>query len=154
MPRTIAGELKGDGRRVAIAASRFNSAIVENLVTGALDCLVRHGVKDQDITVVRCPGSLELPVVCKKLAAAKKYDAVIALGAVIRGETPHFDYVASECAKGIAMVAMAAEIPVIFGVLTTDTTDQAMARAGIKAGNKGADAAMAALEMVNLLAGL
>jgi 6,7-dimethyl-8-ribityllumazine synthase len=154
MPKTFAGDLNGDGKRFAIAATRFNGAIVEQLVAGALDALVRHGVKDKDIAVARVPGAWELPLVVKKLAESGKYDAVIALGCVIRGETPHFDYVAGEAAKGIANASLAAGVPVAFGVLTTDTTDQAAARAGLKAGNKGVDAAMAALEMVNLLGGM
>ena len=151
MPKLLAGDLSGSGKRFAIAATRFNAAIVEQLVAGALDCLLRHGVKDQDITVVRLPGAWELPVVVKRLAEARAYDAVIALGCVIRGETPHFDYVAGEAAKGLAAAALGSGVPVSFGVLTTDTTEQAAARAGLKAGNKGVDAALAALEMVNLL---
>ncbi len=154
MPKTIAGDLNGDGKRFAIAATRFNGAIVEQLVAGALDALVRHGVKDKDITVVRVPGAWELPLAVKKLTEGGKYDAVIALGCVIRGETPHFDYVAGEAAKGLANAGLASGVPVAFGVLTTDTTDQAAARAGLKAGNKGVDAAMAAIEMANLLGGL
>lgn len=137
-------------KRYAIAASRFNATIVEQLVAGALDVLRRHGVAEDAITVVRVPGAWELPLVCQKLAA--KHDAVIALGAVIRGETPHFDYVAGECAKGIAKVGLDSGKPVIFGLLTTDTTDQAAARAGGKAGNKGAEAAAVAVEMLSLLA--
>ncbi len=151
MPTSINGQLTGAGKRFAIAASRFNGAIVEQLVAAAVDALIRHGVADKDITVVRCPGAWELPLVVQKLAASKKADAVIALGCVIRGDTPHFDYVAGECAKGIAAVQAHSGIPVAFGVLTTDTTEQAQARAGLKAGNKGVDAAMTALEMVNLM---
>ncbi|MBA3938654.1 MAG: 6,7-dimethyl-8-ribityllumazine synthase [Planctomycetes bacterium] len=151
---SIAGDLHGEGRRFAIAAGRFNGAIVEQLVAGAIDALVRHGVKDTDIVVARCPGAWELPLLVKKLAASAKYDAIVALGCVIRGETPHFDYVAGECAKGLAAISLASEVPVSMGVLTTDTTDQAQARAGLKAGNKGVDAALAALEMVNLLGGI
>ncbi len=154
MPKSITGDLNASGKRFAIAATRFNGAIVESLVAGAIDALVRHGVKDADITVVHCPGAWELPLVVKRLAAGKKIDAVIALGCVIRGETPHFDYVAGECAKGLAAVQHDSGVPVAFGVLTTDTTDQAWARAGLKAGNKGVDAAMAAIEMVNLLGNL
>lgn len=150
----ITGDLKGEGHRVAIAAARFNGQIVEQLIIGAIDGLVRHGVAEDAITVARCPGSWELPLVAKRLAASGTYDSVIALGAVIRGETPHFDYVAGEAAKGLAMVQMETNVPVIFGVLTTDTTDQAQARAGGKAGNKGYDAAVSAIEMVNLLEGL
>ena len=151
---SIAGDLHGEGRRFAIAAGRFNGAIVEQLVAGAIDALVRHGVKEKDITVARCPGAWELPLLVKKLAASDKYDAIVALGCVIRGETPHFDYVAGECAKGLAGISLASEVPVAMGVLTTDTTEQAQARAGLKAGNKGVDAALAALEMVNLLGGI
>lgn len=154
MSKSITGDLTASGKRFAIAATRFNGAIVESLVAGAIDALVRHGVKDADITVVHCPGAWELPLVVKRLAAGKKIDAVIALGCVIRGETPHFDYVAGECAKGLAAVQHDSGVPVAFGVLTTDTTDQAWARAGLKAGNKGVDAAMAAIEMVNLLGNL
>lgn len=154
MSKSISGDLNASGKRFAIAATRFNGAIVENLVAGAIDTLVRHGAKDSDITVVHCPGAWELPLVVKRLAAGKKTDAVIALGCVIRGETPHFDYVAGECAKGLAAVQHDSGVPIAFGVLTTDTTDQAAARAGLKAGNKGVDAAMAAIEMVNLLGNL
>ena len=158
MPKSITGDLNASGKRFAIAATRFNGAIVESLVAGAIDTLVRHGAKDSDITVVHCPGAWELPLVVKRLASgggtAKKIDAVIALGCVIRGETPHFDYVAGECAKGLAGVQQDSGMPIAFGVLTTDTTDQAWARAGLKAGNKGVDAAMAAIEMVNLLGNL
>lgn len=154
MPRILAGNLQGTGRRIALAVARFNGAIAEQLVAGAVDCLVRHGVKDADITIARCPGSWELPLLCQRLARTKNFDAIIALGAVIRGDTPHFDYVAGECAKGIAHVGMHENLPVVFGVLTTDTTEQAQARAGLKAGNKGADAALTAIEMCDLLAGL
>jgi 6,7-dimethyl-8-ribityllumazine synthase len=151
MPNYIAGQLSGSGKRFAIAATRFNGAIVENLIAGALDCLKRHGVADKDITVVHCPGAWELPLITAKLAASKKYDAIITLGCVIRGDTPHFDYVAGECAKGLANVQNASGVPVAFGVLTTDTTEQAQARAGLKAGNKGVDAAASAIEMVQVL---
>lgn len=151
MPRTIEGQIAGAGVKVAIAAARFNGHIVESLIAGAIDALTRHGVAADAITVVRAPGAWELPLVIQKLAAAKSYDAILALGCVIRGETPHFDYVAGENAKGIAMVSLATGVPVLNGVLTCDTTDQALARAGLKAGNKGADAAVAALEMVALL---
>jgi 6,7-dimethyl-8-ribityllumazine synthase len=151
MPRSISGQLIGTGRRFAIAVARFNGHVVENLVAGAVDCLVRHGVKEDDIVIARCPGAWELPLVVKKLADAKKQHAIIALGCVIRGETPHFDYVAGECAKGLSAIALQTQVPVAMGVLTCDTVDQAMARAGLKAGNKGVDAAMAALEMASLL---
>ena len=150
----ISGDLKGEGHRIAIAATRFNSQVVEQLVGGALDGLIRHGVAEDAITVVRCPGAWELPVVVKRLAASGKYDAIIAVGAVIRGETPHFDYVAGESAKGIAAVALESNLPVLNAILTTDTTEQAMARAGGKAGNKGYEAAVAAIEMINLLENL
>jgi 6,7-dimethyl-8-ribityllumazine synthase len=150
----ISGDLKGEGHRIAIAATRFNSQVVEQLVGGALDGLIRHGVAEDAITVVRCPGAWELPVVIKRLAASGKYDAIIAVGAVIRGETPHFDYVAGESAKGIAAIALDANLPVLNAILTTDTTEQAMARAGGKAGNKGWEAAVAAIEMINLLENL
>ncbi len=150
MPNVIAGSLNApQGKRYAIAASRFNSTIVEQLVAGALDVLVRHGVPDAAITVVRVPGAWELPLVCQKLVA--KHDAVIAVCAVIRGETPHFDYVAGESAKGLANVGLAAGKPVINGILTTDTVDQAVARSGGKAGNKGAEAALVAIEMLTVL---
>jgi len=147
---TISGSLSPlPGKRYAIAASRFNTTIVEQLVSGAVDVLTRQGVPLEAITVVRVPGAWELPVVAQKLVA--KHDAVIAVGAVIRGDTPHFDYVAGECAKGLAKVGMDSGKPVIFGVLTTDTTEQAAARAGGKAGNKGAEAALVAIEMLTLL---
>lgn len=153
MPIQIAGELGAlkPGTRFAIAAARFNSSIVERLVEGCVDVLGRHGVADGDISIARCPGAWELPLVAQRLAASKRYAAVIAIGCIIRGDTPHFDYVAGECSKGLAKVGLDSGLPVIFGVLTTDTTDQAFARAGIKAGNKGADAALTAIEMVSLL---
>ena len=139
------------GKKFAIVVSRFNAFITEKLVEGALDALKRHGVNDGDITVVWVPGAFELPVVTKRLAEAKKHDAVIALGCVIRGATAHFDYVAGEAAKGIGQAAMSTGVPVVFGVLTTDSIEQAIERAGTKAGNKGVDAAMAAIEMADLL---
>jgi 6,7-dimethyl-8-ribityllumazine synthase len=156
MPKDISGQLTGAGRRFAIAAARFNGHIVESLIAGAVDCLERHGVAGDEILVVRCPGAWELPLVVQRLAAGaegkkRKLDGIIALGCVIRGETPHFDYVAGECAKGLAAAQLANRIPVAMGVLTCETTDQALARAGLKAGNKGVDAAMAALEMASLL---
>jgi 6,7-dimethyl-8-ribityllumazine synthase len=138
------------GARFAIAAARFNDLIVDRLVEGALDALRRHGVADGDIVLAKCPGAFELPLLCQRLVAGKKVEAVIALGCVIRGSTPHFDYVAGHAAKGCGQVAMSSGIPVVFGVLTTDTIEQAIERAGTKAGNKGADAALGALEMVNL----
>jgi 6,7-dimethyl-8-ribityllumazine synthase len=137
--------------RFALVAARFNSAIVENLVTGALDGLKRHGVADDAIDLVRVPGSYEIPLVAQRLAASKNYAAVICLGAVIRGDTDHYDYVAGEAASGVARAALATGVPVIFGILTCDTLEQALNRAGAKAGNKGFDAALTAIEMVNLL---
>lgn len=150
MATNIDGGLQAGGLSIAIAAARFNSTIVERLVEGAVDGLQRSGVADDAITIARCPGAWELPLVCQKLAAGS-YDAVIALGCVIRGDTPHFDHVAGECSKGVSKVALDSGKPVIFGVLTTDTVDQAWNRAGIKAGNKGFESAMAAIEMINLL---
>ena len=151
MANQISGNLTAPaGKRYAIVASRFNATIVEQLVGGALDVLRRNGIAEDQITVVRVPGAWELPVTCQKLVAT--HDAVIALGAVIRGETPHFDYVAGECTKGLAKVGLDSGKPVIFGVLTTDTTDQAASRAGGKAGNKGAEAAAVAIEMLSLFA--
>ena len=138
------------GARFAIVAARFNATIVERLVEGARDGLDRHGVEASNITLVRVPGAWELPLVCARLAKSNKFDAVIALGAVIRGATAHFDYVAGEAAKGVAEASVASGVPVVFGVLTTDTIEQAVERAGTKAGNKGFDAAMAAIEMVTL----
>lgn len=149
--KTIEGGFDGAGRKFAIAAGRFNSYIVDSLVAGAVDALVRHGVARKDVTLVRVPGCFELPLAAKRLAAGGKYDAVIALGAVIRGATPHFDYVAGQCAAGLAQVQLETGVPVAFGVLTTNTIEQAIERAGTKAGNKGVDAAMTALEMVSLL---
>jgi len=146
----VEGKLKADGIKFAIAVSRFNSFITDRLLEGAIDCILRHGGKEEDITVFKVPGSFELPLVAKKLAK-KDFDAVIALGAVIRGETPHFDYVAAEVSKGIAQVSLETEKPVIFGVLTTDSVEQAIDRAGAKAGNKGWEAALPAIEMANLL---
>jgi 6,7-dimethyl-8-ribityllumazine synthase len=151
MVKYIDGNLKGDGRKIGIIVSRFNSFIAEKLLEGAIDTLVRSGVADKNIEVARVPGAYEIPLVAQKMARAKRYDAVICLGVVIRGATPHFDYVAGEAAKGIAQVSLESGIPVMFGVLTTDTIEQAIERAGSKGGNKGADCAMAALEMVSLL---
>lgn len=149
--RTIEGDFSTPNANYAIVAARFNSFIVDSLLSGAIDALIRHGVSDKNITVIKVPGAFELPLVAKRIAASGKYDAIIALGAVIRGSTPHFDYVAGECAKGIGQVGMTQDLPVVFGVLTTDTIEQAIERAGTKAGNKGADAAMTALELVSLL---
>ena len=154
MLRTVEGGFDGKGKRFAITASRFNAFVVDHLVEGAADVLRRHGVAEGDITVYKCPGAWELPVLTRRVAEKGEVDAVVAVGAVIRGGTPHFDYVAAEVTKGLAQVGMQAAIPVTFGVLTTDTIEQAIERSGTKAGNKGAEAAMAALEMVNLLAAL
>jgi len=150
----VEGNLLCRNARFGIAVSRFNSYIVESLVDGAIDTLRRHGAEDKDIEVVRAPGAFELPLVAKRMATVGRYDAIIALGAVIRGGTPHFDYVAGECTKGLASVSLDAEIPLAFGVLTVDTIEQAIERAGTKAGNKGAEAAISAIEMVNLLSEL
>lgn len=150
-PKSIEGTLiVPKGARFAIVAARFNSFIVERLVDGALDALKRHGAELANISVVRVPGAWEIPFACARLVKSAKVDAVIALGAVIRGSTPHFDYVAAEVSKGVAQVAMASGTPVSFGVLTTDTIEQAIERAGTKAGNKGFDAALAAIEQVSL----
>ena len=146
----ISGVISAAGTRVCIVASRFNGFIVESLVGGAVDALTRVGGPAASITVVRCPGAYELPMVAQRCARSGRFDAVVCLGVVIRGATPHFDYVAGEAAKGIAQVAMAADVPVTFGVLTTETIEQAVERAGTKAGNKGADAALAALELLSL----
>jgi 6,7-dimethyl-8-ribityllumazine synthase len=148
---TIEGDLQVRGARFGIVLGRFNGFIGESLLSAAIDTLVRHGASEADIHVVRVPGAYEIPLVAKKMAAAGDYDALIALGAVIRGATPHFDYVAGECSRGLAQVGMQFDIPVGFGVLTVDSIEQAIERAGTKAGNKGADAAMAAIEMVSLL---
>jgi 6,7-dimethyl-8-ribityllumazine synthase len=137
--------------RFCLVAARFNSFIVESLLDGAIDTLKRHGVREDEITLVRVPGAFEMPLVLEKLAAKGEYDAIVALGAVIRGGTPHFDYVAGECVKGMAQVTLKHGIPVAFGVLTVDTIEQAIERAGTKAGNKGAEATLSAVEMVNLL---
>jgi 6,7-dimethyl-8-ribityllumazine synthase len=149
--KTLEGGFDGAGRKIAIAAARFNAYIVDSLVSGALDALTRHGVARKDLTLVRVPGCFELPLVVKRLAATGRYDGVIALGAVIRGATPHFDYVAGQCAAGLAQTSLTTDVPVAFGVLTTNTIEQAIERAGTKAGNKGADAAMTILEMTSLL---
>ena len=148
---TINGDFVAQGARFAIVAGRFNSYIVDHLLAGAIDTLVRHGVEAKSIDVVHTPGAFEIPLAAQRVAAAKQYDGIIALGCVIRGATPHFDYVAGECAKGIAAVALKFDVPIAFGVLTVDTIEQAVERAGTKAGNKGAEAAMSALEMVSLL---
>jgi 6,7-dimethyl-8-ribityllumazine synthase len=149
--RTIEGDLQAEGARVAIAVTRFNEFITESLLKGALDLLRRNGIDHERIIVVRVPGCFELPLVADRLAASGNHDAVVALGCVIRGATAHFDYVAGECSSGLSHVARQHGVPVAFGVLTTDTIEQALERAGTKAGNKGADAAQTALEMVSLL---
>jgi len=147
----VEGTLIAKDLRIGIVASRFNEFIVDSLVRGAIDALVRHGARERDITLVKVPGAWEIPLAVKRMTARRRFDAVIALGAVIRGATPHFDYVAGECVKGIAQAAQGDDVPVAFGVLTTDTIEQAIERAGTKAGNKGAEAAVSAIEMVNLL---
>jgi len=149
--KTIEGVMTVSNARFCLVAARFNSFIVESLVDGAIDTLKRHGASEDDITLVRVPGAFEMPVALEKLAATGEYDAIVALGAVIRGGTPHFDYVAGECVKGMAQVSLKHGIPVAFGVLTVDTIEQAIERAGTKAGNKGAEATLSAIEMVNLL---
>lgn len=151
----IEGNFRATGKKFAVVVSRFNHFIVDSLLDGALDALDRHGeVSDEDITVVYVPGAYELPVAAKKMAKSGKYDAIIAIGAVIRGGTPHFDFVAGECNKGLANVSLEFDIPVAFGVITTDSIEQAIERAGTKAGNKGGEAALSALEMVNVMAQL
>jgi|TARA_B110000967_G_scaffold117953_1_gene120650 6,7-dimethyl-8-ribityllumazine synthase len=152
--KTIEGTFTSGKGNYSIVVGRWNSFVVEPLLKGALDTLRRHGVSDKQITIVRAPGAFEIPLVCKKVAAKGNVDAIIALGAVIRGGTPHFEYVAGECTKGIAMVSMEYDIPVSFGVLTVDTIEQAIERSGSKAGNKGEEAAMSALEMVSLMSAL
>jgi 6,7-dimethyl-8-ribityllumazine synthase len=149
--QVIEGQLTVRGSRVALLVSRFNSFIVESLLGGAVDCLKRHGAEENELQIVRVPGAFEMPLAAKRLAASKRYDAIIALGAVIRGGTPHFEYVAGECVKGIAGVSMQYDVPIAFGVLTVDTIEQAIERAGTKAGNKGEEAALSAIEMINLL---
>ncbi|MEX0386636.1 6,7-dimethyl-8-ribityllumazine synthase [Spiribacter onubensis] len=149
--KTLEGDFTANNARVALVATRFNDFIVDSLVGGARDALVRHGVADESLTLVRVPGSWELPLVADRLAASGDYDGIVALGCVIRGGTPHFEYVAGECAKGLGQVSHQHGVPVAFGVLTTDSIEQAIERAGTKAGNKGAEAAMSLLEMISLL---
>lgn len=151
MVEYIEGHLKGDGKKFGIVVARFNSFISEKLLEGALDSLTRSGVADADIEVVRVPGAYEIPLIAKKLAASQKYDALICLGAVIRGATPHFDVVVNEVSKGTAQVSLETGVPVLFGVLTTETIEQAIERAGTKAGNKGGEVAVAAIEMANII---
>ena len=150
MATVIEGMLDAKGKRFALVASRFNELITRKLLDGAMDCLVRHHASDKDITVVWVPGSFELPLAAQRMARSKNYDAVLCLGAVIRGGTPHFEYVAAEVSKGVAKVMLDEDMPVVFGVLTTDTIEQAIERAGTKAGNKGWDAALTAIEMADL----
>ena len=149
--KTIEGKLTPNDGRYAIVVGRWNAFVVESLLEGAVDSLMRHGVEESNITIIRAPGAVEIPLVVKKAAASGKYDAVIALGAVIRGGTPHFEYVAGECVKGLSNIALQYDIPVAFGVLTVDTIEHAIERSGTKAGNKGEEAAMSAFEMVALL---
>ncbi|MCB1760576.1 MAG: 6,7-dimethyl-8-ribityllumazine synthase [Gammaproteobacteria bacterium] len=149
--KTIEGALNVRKARFCLVVARFNSFVVESLLDGAVDTLKRHGAEESELTIVRVPGAFEMPLVLEKLAAKREHDAIVALGAVIRGGTPHFDYVAGECVKGMAQVSLKHGVPIAFGVLTVDTIEQAIERAGTKAGNKGAEAAMSAIEMVNVL---
>ncbi len=151
MPKSIEGNCLAEGKKFAIIASRFNDFITDRLVSGAVDALTRCGANDADIDIVKVPGAFEVPLLSQKMAEKNRYDAVICLGAIIRGSTPHFDYVCAEASKGIATVSMKYNIPVIFGIITTDTIEQAIERAGTKAGNKGWSSAMSAVEMANLL---
>ncbi len=150
MPKIIEGKIVAKGMKFGIVASRFNDFICGRLIDGAIDALMRAGAEEKDIAIYKVPGSFELPLTAKKLATSARFDAIICLGAIIRGATPHFEYISAEVSKGIAMVGLETEVPVIFGVLTTDTIEQAIERAGTKSGNKGADAAMTAIEMVDL----
>lgn len=154
MPKIIEASLNADGKKFGIVVSRFNDFITDRLVGGAVDALLRSGAADSDIEIVKVPGAFEIPLLAGKMAEKKKYDAIICLGAVIRGATPHFDYVSAEVSKGIAMVSLESSIPVIFGIITTDTIEQAIERAGAKAGNKGWSAAISAVEMANLMEAL
>jgi len=151
MPKTIEGKLLAEGKKFALIVSRFNDFITDKLVGGAMDALVRCGASETDIEIIKVPGAFEIPLIAKKTANSRRFNAVICLGAVIRGATPRFDYVSAEVSKGVAMAGMDAEIPVIFGILTTDTIEQAIERAGTKAGNKGWSAAISAVEMANLI---
>jgi len=151
MPKIVEGKLLAQGKKFSIVVSRFNDFITDKLLGGAMDALTRCGASEDDIEIVKVPGAFEIPLVAKKLAAKGTFHAVICLGAVIRGSTPHFDYVSAEVTKGVAMVSLEAEVPVIFGVLTTDTIEQAIERAGTKAGNKGWNAGVSAVEMTNLM---
>ncbi|UCG38925.1 MAG: 6,7-dimethyl-8-ribityllumazine synthase [bacterium] len=149
--RTVEGRLDAKGLKTAVIASRFNDFITVKLIEGAMDCLVRHGASESDITVIRVPGSFEIPLAAKKAASSGTYDAVVCLGALIRGQTPHFDFIAAEVTKGVAQVSLDTGVPVTFGVITADTLEQAVDRAGAKAGNKGFEAALGAIEMADLL---
>jgi len=149
--QTIEGQLTVRGARIALLVSRFNSFVVESLLDGAIDTLKRHGAEERELHIVRVPGAYEMPIAAKRLGASQRYEAIIALGAVIRGGTPHFEYVAGECTKGLSQVSLQYDIPIAFGVLTVDSIEQAIERAGTKAGNKGAEAAMSAIEMINVL---
>lgn len=150
MPKIIEGKIVAKGMKFGIVASRFNDFICGRLIEGAVDALVRAGADEKDMVIYKVPGSFELPLTAKKVAKSGRYDAIICLGAIIRGATPHFEYISAEVSKGIAVVGLETEVPVVFGVLTTDTIEQAIERAGTKSGNKGADAAMTAIEMVDL----
>ncbi len=150
MPKIIEGKYEAKGKKFAIVVARWNQFVVSKLLEGAIDALNRNGANDDNITVAYCPGAFEIPIVVERMASSGKYDAVIAIGAVIRGSTPHFDYIAAEVTKGIAQVSLKTSLPCIYGVLTTDSIEQAIERAGTKAGNKGFDAAMSAIEMVSL----
>ncbi|WP_456382634.1 6,7-dimethyl-8-ribityllumazine synthase [Persephonella sp.] len=152
--KRIEGQLNAEGLKFAVVVGRFNDLITGKLLEGAVDCIIRHGGSEENITVIKVPGSFEIPLVAKKAAKSGKYDAVICLGAVIRGSTPHFEYVAAEVTKGIALVSLETEVPVAYGILTTDTIEQAVERAGTKMGNKGFEAAMTAIEMVNVIKGM
>jgi len=151
MPKTIEAKLLAEGKKFALIVSRFNDFITDRLLGGAMDALLRSGARDKDIDIVKVPGAFEIPLVAKKMVLKKTYDAVICLGAVIRGATPHFEYVSAEVSKGIAMVSLESSVPVIYGILTTDSIEQAIERAGSKAGNKGWQAAISAVEMANLV---
>lgn len=150
MRKVMQGTMNASGKKIGIVVSRFNEFITGKLIDGAVDTLVRHGVQEDNVEIVWVPGAFEIPAVARKLAKKKKHDAIICLGCVIRGDTPHFDYIAAEASKGIATVGFESDMPVVFGVLTTDNIEQAIERAGAKAGNKGADAAMAAIELLSL----
>jgi 6,7-dimethyl-8-ribityllumazine synthase len=151
MPRSIEGKISAEGLKFAIVLSRFNSFIGDKLLDGAVDAIVRHGGKDDDVHVFRVPGAFEVPPIAKRLVDSGKYSAVICLGAVIRGSTPHFEYIAAESAKGVAKISLESPVPVAYGIITTDTIEQAIERAGSKSGNKGYDAAVTAIEMANLV---